>query len=168
MDPESSPREERSTLVAMTLLAAYGLQAVIGVDWGALDELQQQESFRRWSGWVAAGFIGLQWAHPFVRGWVVGSRRIALNRVHQWLGSVTLVAFFVHSSRPGFGYLGVLTFTLLGSLAAGAAHAALPNEHRGSRTSLMFHVTASLLLIGLVLFHVWVVYAYTPGDGVRP
>ena len=161
-------RVDLATMVGLGLLIAYVVQAAIGVPWPILEDLQAEEQFRIWSGAVAAGFVALQWTHPMLR--TAGSTRLRIffNKVHRWLGSAVILAFFVHSTHPGVGYLSLVSVCVLLGLSMGMGQILAEPGSVMSRLLLIGHVTLSVLLVGVLLFHVWVVFAYSPGTGVHP
>jgi len=154
-------RPDRPTLFGIVLLSLYTLQAAIGVDWGPLTTLQTQQAFRKWSGAALTLLIAAQWVHPMLR-LTRPTRRSALSTWHRWLGSGVVVAFFVHTTHPGPGYLALLHYTLWTSLAAGMAQTVSPAGQRASLVLLTVHILASVLLLALLSFHIWVVFAYSP------
>jgi len=88
---------------------------------------------------------------------------MTISSWHRWLGSCVVVAFFVHTTHPGPGYLALLHYTLWTSLAAGMAQTVSPAGKRAKTVLLTVHIVASVLLVALLSFHIWAVFAYSPG-----
>src|SRR5690606_25095289 len=68
--PQSQPKpfpNAGSQAVGLVLLVLYLAQGVFGWEWPWLLALQELESYRRWSGAVLLGFIGVQWILPVLR-----------------------------------------------------------------------------------------------------
>ena len=160
-------RPDLPTGLGLALLLAYGGQAAAGASWGSLGELQAEESFRRWSGAAAAALVALQWLHPLLRGRGSASQQASLSAAHRWLGCAVVLAFFIHSAQPGAGYLGLLSLSFGVGLLAGMGQTLVEPGSRKAQVLLVGHVLLSVLLVALLLFHAWAVFAYSPGNGVR-
>ena len=154
-------RLDASCMSGLSLLLVYAIQAAIGVDWGLLSEWQQQESFRRWSGLVAALFLLIQWCHPLLRRVQNLHTQKLLTVAHRWLGTPMVVAFFVHASQPGVGYLALLAYTLLVGLFCGMTLPLAAPGHRVGRALLVVHVLSSVVVLAVLPIHIWAVFAYT-------
>ncbi|MBW3630017.1 MAG: hypothetical protein KY464_12060 [Gemmatimonadetes bacterium] len=165
--PEVAPRRRSDTLVrllGLTLLVAYVAQGTLGWTWEWLAGLQEQESYRRWSGAALLAFIALQWTLPVLR---VSDRLRAAARVypwHRWLGAMSPALFYAHASSLGYGYLVALGSVYLANVLVGLGDKTLIGDptlrERYGRAWLVPHVCLAFLTVGLAIFHVIVVLGY--------
>jgi hypothetical protein len=157
MNPPDTP-----TRLGLVLVVLYALQATLGVDWGPLMVLQQEEIFRRWSGLALVSLVALQWTHPVLRRVYGPRQQERLGRLHHWLGCVVVLAFFVHASGPGPGYLALLSYTMFVSLLTGMTQPTVAAGKPLSRFLLVLHVLLAVVVLFLSGFHIWAVFAYSP------
>ena len=155
-------RDRNVLIVGSVLLGAYLLQAALGWEWGWLAELQEVETFKRWSGVGLLAYLLHQWWLSLgrSRGWARAAKRS--YRLHQWLGAASPAIFYLHSMHLGYGFLLLLSTVYLGNIAIGLSHRVV---HRPKRKLLwtpwmVLHVAASLLVTFLALYHVWIVVWY--------
>lgn len=155
-------RNAPSLIVGAILLALYLLQAAVGWEWDWLARLQEIELFKRWSGGVLLAYLLHQWWLSLgrSRGWA----RLAKKSywLHQWMGVLSPAFFYAHSMRLGYGFLLLLSTVYLGNVVIGLSHRAVNQlELRRLGTPWMIlHITASLLVSILALYHVWIVVWY--------
>lgn len=165
--PPAPARRLRDTLLLVTgvaLLLAYVAQGALDLRWPVLEALQEQETYRRWSGALLLGLVAAQWVLPVLR---LRDRLGVAAAAYQWhrlLGVLAPVFFFAHAMRPGYGYLLALTLVFLGNVAVGLADKTLVREPARrewyGRLWLVPHVALACLTVGLALFHIVVVFAY--------
>jgi hypothetical protein len=135
-------------LLAMTQLTPHPL----------LVKLQAEQLYKQLIGAALLVYFAVQWALSIarVRHWPQASRR--LFSLHQSLGVFGPALLYLHASKWGFGYLGILTGALfanhvLGIMRSGAL---LPRWSIGLWTVL--HIALSLVLVALAGYHVWQAY----------
>ena len=165
--PEVAPRRWSDTLVrvlGLVLLAAYVAQGTLGLTWEWLETLQEQESYRRWSGFALLAFIALQWTLPALR---LGGSLRATARVypwHRWMGAMSPALFYAHATGLGYGYLVALGSVYLANVLVGLGDKTLIGDpalrDRYGRAWLVPHVCLAFLTLGLAIFHVVVVLGY--------
>lgn len=157
-------RDRGIVLVGLLLLSAYLAQGALGLEWPWLRALQDEESYRRWSGAALLTFVAAQWVLPVQR--LRGKHRAAATAYpwHRWLGALAPVFFYAHAESTGYGYLLALSFVYLANVAVGLADKTLVRDpalrERYARLWLVPHVVLAFLTVGLALFHVIVVFAY--------
>jgi ferredoxin-NADP reductase len=159
-----SRRDDMIRAIGATLLLGYVVQALMGLNWPWLGNLQADETYRRWSGATLSLFLLAQLVLPALR---LRERFRAAARAypwHRWLGALAPLFFYAHAQRPGFGYLFVLGVVYLLNTGIGLADKTIVRDpKRRERYGLIWlipHVALSLLIVGLVFFHLFVVFAY--------
>jgi hypothetical protein len=137
-----------AVLLSMTQLTPHPL----------LVELQAERVYKQLSGAALLVYFAAQWALSVarVRHWPQASR--SLFSLHQNLGVFGPALLYLHASKWGFGYLGVLTGVLFANHALGIMRsgALLPRWSIGLWTVL--HIALSLVLVALASYHVWQAY----------
>jgi len=138
------------------LLAAVVCCAVLGVAPAPLIELQDRFGYKVGSGLVLAVFIGSQWLLSWSR--VGGQRRLAkkLYSLHQWVGIVAPVLFYLHSVRLGQNYLLLLSAVYLVNVGLGYANPSLFGRSKTFHFNWMVaHVGLSVAVVAITAFHAW-------------
>jgi hypothetical protein len=150
--------------VGLGLLAAYLLQAAIGLQLGPLTALQRATPFRWTTGGILVAFFVFQWYLPVLR--VAGYVRRAAGQYvwHKWLGALAPLLFFLHAPRPGHGFLFALASIYLANTLTGLLDKTIftdpIRQQNYVRVWLFFHVALSMMITGLAVLHVFAVLAY--------
>ncbi|MBB6463107.1 hypothetical protein [Flammeovirga kamogawensis] len=149
--------------IGSTLFILFVLQDALQLRWEGLYQLQEDQFYRRWSGLGLLFIILFQWTLSIVRSvekWQAKS--IAFYKVHNWLGALTPLLFYLHSMELGFAYLFILSITFFSNFLMG-----MFNFDVIKTTSKLFfqgwmivHVSLSLLITTLTFYHIWVVFYY--------
>ena len=123
-----------------------------------LVKLQAQQLYKQLSGAALLMYFASQWMLSVarVRRWPHASR--SLFTLHQNLGVVGPALLYLHASKWGFGYLGILTGAMFANHALGIMRtgALLPRWSIGIWTVL--HIALSLALVALTSYHIWQAY----------
>jgi hypothetical protein len=145
-------------LVALGLLAAYVLQASLGLEVSWLVHMQEGTRYRALTGLLLAGYLVFQAR--------LGARRLrdpagSVSR-HKIYGAFAPLVLYVHTSRFGYGYLLVLVMMYLGTMLFGLLHRPVLALHARTLFTVWFvmHVAMSTLLIVFGAYHVAVALAY--------
>ncbi|MEM7050805.1 MAG: hypothetical protein AAF604_14150 [Acidobacteriota bacterium] len=155
-------RERIKAAVGVSLLAAYLLQALLGLEWTWLAERQVEQNFRRWTGVVLLIYLGHQWLLSLSR--VMGWAKLAKKgyQHHKILGLAAPVVFYLHSIHLGYGYLLLLSTVYLANMLVGYVHPI----SLGIKPKLyafpwmVAHVALSVLITVVVAYHIWFVFYY--------
>ena len=145
------------------LLVFFIVQYALGIEWPYLSAWQQRERYRLWTGFLLLAYIGIQWVLTLVRivrpGSTLGDRLVSF---HRWLGAFTPLAFLLHASDLGFGYLLLLALTFFFNFCLGLLNVRVIRQYGASafRAWFVTHVVASVLITALALLHLWVVFYY--------
>ncbi|ANQ49178.1 hypothetical protein KMW28_07170 [Flammeovirga yaeyamensis] len=145
------------------LFLLFVLQDALELRWEPLYSLQQEQSYRRWSGLGLMIIILFQWTLSLVRitpKWE--SRSILFHKIHNWLGAFTPLLFYIHSMELGFAYLMVLSVTFFLNFLMGMFNLQVLK----SKSQLVFqgwmiiHVGFSVFITFMTFYHIWVVFYY--------
>ncbi|PWJ42868.1 hypothetical protein [Sediminitomix flava] len=154
---------KRYLSIGGTLFILFLLQEIFELRWVALEELQETQSYRRWSGLGLFLIIAFQWTLSLIRvvpSWQTLS--ITFKSIHNWLGAFTPLLFYVHSMHLGFAYLFVLSLTFFGNFILGMFNL----DVLKSRSQVLFqgwmilHVACSFFITFLTVYHIWIVFYY--------
>jgi len=130
------------------------------MDW--YETLQVQKAYRIVSGILLLAYIGFQWYLSFLR--VRGKGRAAARHydLHKKVGAWAPLVFFIHSTGFGFAYLYFLSAIYFGNVLVGLFNPdALEIRTKAyTFTWMVVHVTFSVLLVFLALYHLWIVAIY--------
>ncbi|MEO9571826.1 MAG: hypothetical protein ABJH82_11185 [Polaribacter sp.] len=156
-------KSNKSTLLGLLLLTVYFLQFFLKLDWSWLSHLQQQEIYKRWSGVLLATFILFQWLLTFTR--VIKNWRkynITIQNLHKWLGAVSPLFFYIHSTQLGYGYLLLMSYVFLFNTLLGYLNLDVLKNNSDIlfKGWMIAHVALSLIITFLLVFHVSMVFYY--------
>ncbi|WP_298502419.1 hypothetical protein [uncultured Maribacter sp.] len=152
-----------TTTLGVVLLAAYFVQYFLKIEWLALQELQLQENYKRWSGLGVALLIVFQWLLTLSRV-VKKFRQSAMKMVvlHKWMGALSPVLFYIHSTKLGFGYLALLSYLFFANALLGYINLDVIKS-KGDllfKGWMIFHVAFSIIISILMCFHITMVFYY--------
>lgn len=150
-------------LIGITFLVLYVVQAKSGFRFDFLVSLQSDANYKQISGYVFVLYFLYQWKLSRTK---TLKQTKAFRRVlkrHKFYGMFLPVVLFLHSVELGTGYLGILTVVFLTTIFTGLIN--YENSwfhHKVYKYGwLITHITAAMLTLGLILFHVYVVYNYS-------
>ncbi|KQB42149.1 hypothetical protein RCH33_1491 [Flavobacterium daejeonense] len=126
-------------------------------------KLQQEEMFKRWSGFGLGIFILFQWLLTFSR--VIQKFRkysLKVTQLHKWIGALSPLLFYFHSMELGYGYTALLAYlflinTVLGYFNLDVIKSANEVLFKGW---MIVHVAFSIIVTLLMVFHIGVVFYY--------
>ncbi|MEM6829093.1 MAG: hypothetical protein AAGA66_12930 [Bacteroidota bacterium] len=147
----------------LTLFILFVAQDLFQWKLPALQELQQDEMYRRWSGLVLSLIILFQWTLSLVRSrprWEELS--LKFYNIHNWVGAFTPLLFYLHSTQTGFAYLFVLSITFFGNFLLGTFNLDVLKARSAFifQAWMILHVAASFFITFLTIYHIWVVFYY--------
>ncbi len=152
-----------ASILGMVFLLVYFLQFFLKVKWDWLEELQHDELYKRWSGLGIAIFILFQWLLTLTR--VIPRLRkhaVKMTVIHKWIGALSPVLFYVHSTGFGYGYLALLSYIFFANTLLGYVNLDVikNNGELLFKGWMILHVAFSLIITILMFFHVGVVFYY--------
>lgn len=150
-------------IIGLVLFAGYVLQEVLDLRWMMLQDLQQDQMYRRWSGLGLSLVILFQWLLSIVRvvpRWEELS--LTFKNIHNWLGAFTPLLFYVHSMQLGYAYLFMLSITFFGNFLLGLFNLDLikTTSQLVFKGWMILHVGFSFFVTFITIYHVWVVFYY--------
>ena len=156
-------RNTKSTTIGLILLFLFFLQFALDLKWEWLSQLQQEEMFKRWSGFGVGIFILFQWLLTFSR--VIQKFRkysLKVTQLHKWIGALSPLLFYLHSMELGYGYTALLAYiflinTVLGYFNLDVIKSANEVLFKGW---MIVHVAFSIIVTLLMVFHIGVVFYY--------
>lgn len=156
-------RNKKSTTIGLILLFLFFLQFALDLKWKWLYDLQQEEMFKRWSGFGLGMFILFQWLLTFSR--VINKFKkysFKVTNLHKWIGAISPLFFYIHSMELGYGYLALLAYvflinTLIGYFNLDVIKSTNETLFKGW---MITHVAFSIIVTILMVFHIAVVFYY--------
>lgn len=149
--------------IGYLFLGLYLIQEYADLRWETLETLQLDETYKRWSGFGLGGFMLLQWSLTWVKSvkkWNYLSDSFVT--AHKWMGSVSPLFFYVHSTHFGFAYLFFLSTLFFSNIFLGF----LNSDQIKSKGDwyqqgwIITHVSVSVLLTLLMFYHGVVAFYY--------
>lgn len=156
-------RNTKSTTIGLILLFLFVIQFALDLKWKWLYDLQQDEMFKRWSGFGLGMFILFQWLLTFSR--VIARFRkysFKITNLHKWIGAISPLLFYIHGMELGYGYLALLAYiflinTLIGYFNLDVIKSTNDTLFKGW---MITHVAFSIIVTILMIFHIGVVFYY--------
>ena len=158
--------------IGFVLLFCFIMQEAFNLRWLWLQDLQQNQSYKRWSGLFLLLYLCGQWYFPLQK--IQNKRnetKKTQERHYEW-GCFAPAVFYIHSMKLGFGYLFLLSFVYLGNVLVGLFNRKIVNillaafaDNRipignYSYYWVISHIVLSVLTIVLVLYHIGIVFYY--------
>lgn len=156
-------RSTKSTTIGLILLFLFFLQFILNLKWEWLFDQQQDEMFKRWSGFGLGMFILFQWLLTFSR--VIKKFKkysFKITNLHKWIGALSPLIFYMHSMELGYGYSALLAYvflvnTLIGYFNLDVIKSTSETLFKGW---MIVHVAFSIIVTILMVFHIGVVFYY--------
>ena len=151
------------TIIGLTLFCSYILQDMLDFKFLYLENLQDQEMYKRWSGLGLALFILFQWFLTFTR--VIPKLRkhsIKLTNIHKWIGAFSPLLFYIHTTNYGYGYLALLSYIFLSNMLLGTINLDVIKSQKEwiFKSWMIVHVGLSMFITGLMFLHIGTVFYY--------
>jgi len=151
------------TAIGLILFSAYLLQEIFQLKFEALELLQAKEIFKRWSGLGLGLFIAFQWLLTFSR--IIPRFRAkaqSINELHKWIGILSPLLLYVHSTHFGFGYLMLFSYLFLGNMLIGTINLDVLKSSKEwlFKGWMIVHVGLSMTITLLLFLHIGIVFYY--------
>lgn len=144
------------------LLAALIAQQSSGWQWTMLTGLQGDKTYKLATGFGLLAFVLHQWRFSVQRA--QGEKRNAATMIsrHKLFGALIPLAFLSHSQILGYGYLEILSLTLLLAFLSGLFNFQIGQIHTPWYRPVWIsaHVGLSMALLLLMAYHVYINYAF--------
>ncbi|MBZ0159850.1 hypothetical protein [Candidatus Methylomirabilis sp.] len=148
--------------VGLFLLAALIVQQSTGWQWTLLTGLQDDNTYKLTTGFGLLALILYQWRFSVKRA--QGEQRKAATMMgrHKLFGALFPLFFLSHSQILGYGYLGILSLTLLLAFLTGLFNFQIVTIHKSwyRPAWISAHVGLSMALLLLMAYHVYIDYAF--------
>lgn len=141
--------------IGVFLLLGFVLQAVLGVRWPELEEVQQRIGYKIASGSLLCIYLWTQWQVPYQRLTRTVSNGRARLAEHKLVGALGPLILYLHSAALGVGYTMILSVLFI----ANAAVALLNRETLGIKARwfwlswLTLHIALAVTVTALGAFH---------------
>ncbi|MGY6648761.1 hypothetical protein [Wenyingzhuangia sp. IMCC45574] len=151
------------TIIGLVLFCSYLLQDILGLKIQALETLQAQEMFTRWTGLALGIFIAFQWSLTFVR--IIPKLRaksLLFTEIHKWIGVFSPILFYIHTTSFGYGYLGLLSYVFLSNMLLGTINLDVIKSQKDwvFKSWMILHVGFSMLITVIMFLHIGTVFYY--------
>ena len=161
--PQPIKRPQQHKLTNYSVLAGVAVfvaQALAGVKWPLLDQLQSKTAYSALTGTILLLLIVMQWRLSYMRMRYGAASSAKAYHLHIASGPAVLGMIWLHSTGLGYGLSMSVCLGFLGSLATGAVLSAYPRSpscslfwERARRILLASHIAFSCAGSGLVLLH---------------
>jgi len=150
-------------LLGMGLLALFAAQLLLQLRWSWLAELQAGEFYRQFTGYLLLAYVLLQSRLGYKRNLQRHNRLRKEFDIHKIQGVFGPVVFYIHSIEVGYAYQMLLAFIFLGNCIIGYLnpHALNWRSQAYLISWTVVHISLAILTLGLMLFHIFVVYRYS-------
>ena len=150
--------------IGLILFLLYLIQYVLQIDFGYLLNFQTDSTYRHWSGLLLFLTLICQWLLPIFRSIynLTGAGLTNLVSFHNWLGILSPLVFFLHSARPDYGLLLVLSVLFFLNFLFGI----FMNSHflekcfEYQNLVIAGHILLSAVILAFSSLHVWIVFYY--------
>lgn len=148
-----------SIILFLLYLAQY-----LFIDIEFINELQNEENYKLWSGLLLFSFLAFQWGLTFARSILklTGNAKELLIKSHKWVGALSPIAFYLHSAKPDHGLLFFLTLIFFLNAVIGLFSKDVISTHSLSsyRIWLFGHIVCSSVVLFVSILHIWIVFYY--------
>ena len=154
---------KRYLIVGMFLAGLYVFQYLSGLQWSGLLIVQSDMAYKQLSGYLLLIALLYQWRLSKERNFNRLARRPRVLKNHKWVGAFLPLPLFFHAIQPGYGYQYVLTASFLLCIVVGLFNTETVRVQ--CKTCLfiwtLLHIILAVMTLILVVFHIYVVYAYS-------
>ncbi|VAW91370.1 hypothetical protein MNBD_GAMMA21-873 [hydrothermal vent metagenome] len=155
-------RNDRISLTGLIVISIVLLLTTANYNIEPLLSFQKSEIYKQLTGYLLFYFIGYQWYFALSRRKPVSSAQNKLY-IHKITGLLMPVLLFIHAMQSGYAYQTLIWGMFITHCIVGVLN---PDLLRFKRRSLRFywfilHIILSIMVSGLLFYHLYVVYYYT-------
>jgi sulfoxide reductase heme-binding subunit YedZ len=155
-------KREGCFYLGILLLLAFWVQDAFELRWNWLMEMQNNETFKQYTGLMLVMYIGHQWYLSLLR--TQGQMQAARSHYqrHKQAGVWATLLFYFHSIQFGYAYLFLLSMVYFANVVLGLFN----QETVGIRKKWFYncwivgHVSLSVLLVILISYHIFIAFSY--------
>ncbi len=150
--------------LGLLLFLAFAAQAAFQLKWPWLQTLQMGESYQHWSGLLLTLYLAAQFILPVIRarGHVQAVARH--HHLHKLQGAFAPLVYYIHTTSLGYTYLLVLSIVYFANFLLGLCNQDIVRDPERKPRYLHYwlapHAGLSILTVALVIYHLYVVFAY--------
>jgi len=151
--------------IGMLLLCAFLIQEWFDLKVPMLETLQQDESYKRWTGFIVLSFIAFQWYYPIKQIFSFKEGLFYWQKIHKYNGVIAPIILYVHATSIGYAYLFILSTAYLSNNILALCNRDVFNawfKHRLVYKSwLSVHILLTCCISILVWYHLFFAFAYS-------
>jgi len=155
-------RNDKISIYGLIVIFIVLLVAIMNVEIKSLMPLQQNEVYKQITGLLLFGFISYQWYFAFSRRSKYSSVKKKLF-THKSIGLLMPLFLFIHTVQYGFAYQTLIWGFFIAHCTVGFLNPDFLRIKRPALRSYWFilHISLSIMVSGLLFYHLYVVYYYT-------
>ncbi|MCK5121322.1 MAG: (2Fe-2S)-binding protein [Methylococcales bacterium] len=166
----SKPFREQFTFkpyfyIGIVLFLCFLIQDLFSLKIPALENLQLQEYYKRWTGYGLLAYFSFQWSYPLIRMLRENKYFIGYQNLHKITGAFAPAVFYLHSTRLGYAYLFVLSVVYLLNFLLPLCNKdnfqSLFENKTVYKTWLGSHVFLSITVSSLMFYHMFNAFSYS-------
>jgi len=151
--------------IGMLLLCAFLMQEWFDLKIPMIEALQQDESYKRWTGFIVLSFIAFQWYYPIKQMFSFKENLFYWRKIHKYNGVIAPVILYAHSTSIGYAYLFILSTTYLSNnILALCNRDVLHGWFKNKiiyKSWLSVHILLTCCISILVWYHLFFAFAYS-------
>jgi len=151
--------------IGTLLFFCFLIQDFLNLKIPALEALQSQEYYKRWTGYVLLAYFAFQWSYPLVRLARENKHFIGYQNLHKLSGAVAPAIFYAHSTQFGYAYLSVLSIVYLINFLLPLCNKDnfqnLFENQLVYKTWLGTHIFLSITVTSLMFYHIYNAFSYS-------
>lgn len=156
-------KKHTPTVIGVTLIILYCIQQIFVIKWNFLENLQNIETYKRWSGLIVGLLIVFQWLLTFSR--IIPKfrkRSHSINNIHKNIGLFSPIFLYIHSTNFGFGYLALFTYLYILNMILGTLNLDIIKTSKDwvFKGWMITHVALSMIITLLLFFHIGMVFYF--------
>lgn len=152
-------------IIGISLFVLYFIQYFFDLKLDFLEELQQVENYKRWSGLVLFLLILSQWYLSFKRmnKDIENMQKEFYINIHKWIGVFLPLAFYIHSTNIGYAILLALSVVFFINVGMGFINTKewIEKHPKYFNTWLTIHILLSVFVVFIGAIHIWQVFYYS-------
>ena len=153
---------DRISIVGLILIVLLILVTTSNIEISLLTKLQQDYIYKQLTGFLLSGFILYQWYFAFARQLEPAQAKQKLQR-HKIVGLLMPVLLFIHSTQTGHAYQAFIWAVFIIHCSVGFLNPEFMGLKKRRLRLFWFiaHISLSVMVSGLLVFHLYIVYSYS-------
>lgn len=150
--------------LGLFLVLAFAVQDILQLKWAWIEALQMGETYRRWSGLLLTLYLAAQFILPVMR---LRGNLPAVARhhhLHKLQGALAPLVYYIHATAMGYAYLLLLSIVYFANFLLGLFNNDIVSKAEDKARYLHYwlapHIGLSILTVALVIYHIYIVFAY--------